>query len=155
LSTRTTIQTPQDYWDHILVLDYNDCMASADDLRLAFHCAVSLFHMTDWVYITHKSKIDASFRFKDKAGTTRPVSNEKEFANALRDIHADFELIRQIANTAKHLKLTNTSTHPNAQSHAANTAIQSTGYGQGGFGQGPYGGTPRVIVNIPRQSRGL
>ena len=34
----------------------------------------------------------------------------------------------------------------NAPSDAANTRIQTTGYGQGGYGQGPYGGGARVML---------
>jgi hypothetical protein len=37
----------------------------------------------------------------------RPVSDEKTFANALGELHYDFDLIRGIANSAKHLLLTN------------------------------------------------
>lgn len=147
------IQTPQEFWTNVVCPDYTDFMAKINDLRLAFHCAISLFHMADWIYETHKTAIDSTFMFKDRrTGAPTPVSRVSEFANAISDTYPDFELIRQIANTAKHLKLSSTSPHPNAPSHAANTAVQSTGYGQGGFGQGPFGGTPRVMLaNHPGQ----
>ena len=105
-------------------------MKAQHDLRLAFHCAVSLFHMSDWVYEAEKATVDASFTFIDKNGVTQPVRNSKQFANALRDLEPDFELIRQIANSAKHLKLSRSSPHPGAPTHAANTS--GTGYGEGG-----------------------
>ena len=153
MTTSIHIQTPHEFWDDVVVPDYDDFLGKIDDLRLALHCAISLFHMADWVYVTHKAMIDAAFTFKDKTGIPRSVSDEKEFANALGDAHRNFELIRQIANTAKHLKLKRVSSHPNAPSHAANTAVQGTGWGQGGFGQGPFGGAPRVMLaNHPGQA---
>jgi hypothetical protein len=45
--------------------------------------------------------------------------------------------------------LTNRRPHPASPSHAANTRVQSTGFGEGGYGMGPYGGTPRVMLEGP------
>ena len=56
----------------------------------------------------------------------------------------DFQLIRDIANAIKHMELTR---DPQRITHAANTAVQSTGYGEGRYGVGPYGGTARVRVH--------
>jgi hypothetical protein len=137
------------FWREIVMPDYNDFAAKVDDLRRAFHCAISLFHLSDWVYVAHKAYIDANFTFRDKNGVVRPVTDEKTFANALGDLHPDFDLIRGIANSAKHLVLTNRRPHPAAPSHAANTRVQNTGFGQGGYGRGPYGGTPRVMLEGP------
>jgi hypothetical protein len=102
------------------------------------------------VYVAHKAYIDANFTFRDKNGVVRPVTDEKAFANALGDLHPDFDLIRGIANSAKHLVLANRQPHPAAPSHAANTRVQSTGFGERGFGMGPYGGTPRVMLEAAR-----
>jgi hypothetical protein len=150
----SSIQTPQEFWENVVVHDYNDFMSRIDDLRLAFHCAISLFHMSDWIFQTHQTNILANIRFKDrKSGQSKPVTRASEFANFVSDAHPDFELIRQIANTAKHLRLTGVSPHPNAPSHAANTAVRGTGWGQGAWGQGPWGGTPRVMLaNHPGKS---
>lgn len=132
------------FWREIVVPDYNDFTANIDDLRRAFHCAISLFHLSDWVYVAHKAHIDANFTFRERHGVAR--ADERTFANALGDLHPDFDLIRGIANSAKHLVLTNRRPHPAAPSHAANTRVQSTGFGEGGYGMGPYGGTPRVML---------
>jgi len=118
------------FWREIVVPDYNDFTANIDDLRRAFHCAISLFHLSDWVYVAHKAHIDANFTFRERHGVARP--DERTFANALGDLHPDFDLIRGIANSAKHLVLTNRRPHPAAPSHAANTRVQSTGFGEGG-----------------------
>lgn len=145
----------QAFWREIVDADFNDCVAKIDDLRRAFHCAISLFHLHDWIYVAHKADIDKNLTFEDKSGASRPVHDRRSFANALGDLHPDFELIREIANSAKHLKLrepcTNPSSrsHPSAPSDAANTRVQATGWGEGGFGKGPFGGTPRVMLQGP------
>jgi hypothetical protein len=137
------------FWREIVVPDYEDFNAGIDDIRRAFHCAISLFHLGDWVYHAHKASIDATFTYRDRKGVVRPVTDEKTFANSLGELHPDFDLIRGIANSAKHLVLTNPRPHPASPSHAANTRIQSTGYGEGAYGMGPYGGTPRVMLEGP------
>jgi len=135
------IGIPQEYWDQVVVPDYSDFTTKIDDLRVAFHCAISLFHMHDWIYMTHKSVIDQSFQFKNrKTSALTPVSDERQFADAIEDGHPDFELIREIANTAKHLS------RKNSPSHAANTVVKGTGWGEGSWGQGPFGGAPRVML---------
>jgi hypothetical protein len=145
-----SVQDYQTYWRDVVEPDYRDFHAKIDDLRCAFHCAITLFHMCDWVYVAHKSYIDANFSFKDKNGVAQPVNDEKTFANSLRDMCPHVELIRGIANSAKHLQLKKSGSHPSSPSHAANTRVQSTGWGEGGYGQGPYGGTPRVMLQGPQ-----
>ncbi len=137
------------FWREIVTPDYEETVSKIDDLRRAFHCAISLFHLCDWIYVAHKAFIDATFTFKDKTGAAQPVSDEKTFANALRDLNPDFELIRGIANSAKHLALRNKGPHPAAPNSAANTRVQATGFGEGGYGKGPWGGSPRVMLEGP------
>ncbi len=149
------VDTYTDFWREIVEADHSAYKAQVDDIRLAFHLAISLFHVADWVYVGHKAQIDSSFTFKDKNGASQPVSDEKCFANAMRDINPHFELIRGIANASKHLGLRPQAVqaakahHGHAPSHAANTAVHATGYGTGGYGGGPYGGTPRVMLEGP------
>jgi hypothetical protein len=108
------------------VPDCNDFSAAIDDLRPAFHCAISLFHLSDWVYVVHRTYINANFTYRDKNGFVQPVTDEKTFANALGQLHRDFDLIHGIANSAKHLALKSPRPHPAAASNAANTRVQST-----------------------------
>ena len=91
---------------------------SNGDLRKAFHCAGSLFHLADWLYWGNKTYVDANFTFKDKSGATQPVTDEKPFANALRDLCSDFELIRGIANAGKIIQV-KPAKHPGAPASAA------------------------------------
>jgi len=146
----STIQDYQAYWRGVVEPDYNDFETKIDDLRRAFHCAITLFHMCEWVYIAHKQYIDSKFTYKDRNGVSQSVSDEKTFANAIRDLYPDFELIRGIANSAKHLQLKQSGSYPSSPSHAANTRVQGTGWGEGGYGQGPFGGTARVMLQGPQ-----
>ena len=140
------LRTAGDYWSSMVEPDFNEHQADLADLRRALHCAESLNHVADWVYHTHEAAVCSAFSFKDRNGATQAVSDASTFANALEQQHSDFGLIRGIANAAKHLKLNNVRPVANAPSHAANTRVASTGWGEGGYGKGPYGGTPRVML---------
>ena len=133
--------TARHFWSEMAIPDIIDYRTDQANLRRALHSAISLFHMHDWVFHTHEADVRASFTFTDKNGIRRPVSSPEEFANALEQQNADFGRIRGIANAGKHLKLKNIRPVQNAPSHAANTATQSMG-----FGQGPYGGVSRVML---------
>ncbi len=137
--------------------DYQDCLDDRADLRAAFHAAISLFHMSDWVWETHEATVRANFSLTDrKSGVVKAPDKSEEFANALEEQYPDFGLIRGIANAAKHLKLKPHGIRPvpNAPRHAANTSVQieggGAGYevGPGGYGQGNWGyaGRPCVVL---------
>lgn len=142
-------RTAADYWSGMVEPDYQDCLRDPADLRAAFHAAISLFHMHDWVWTTHKLTVRAAFTFNTSAGARVNACDAKSFANALEQQCDDFGRVRGIANAAKHLQLSDVRQVPNAPSHAANTAVQTTGIGQGGYGMGPYGGGPRVMLAGP------
>jgi hypothetical protein len=144
------IETALEYWELIVKPDYAEFQEDISDLRRAFHCAVSLFHLSDWLYVEHKSQMDRAFCIDDGNGNSRQVRDEKEFASAIVRLHPDFGLIRGIAFAAKHLKLRpKNNPHPATPTHAANVSIQTVGYGHGGFGEGPYGETSRVMLAGP------
>lgn len=137
-----------DYWHHMVLPDREDFLNQSTDLRRALHSAISLFHLSDWIYTDYKTAIDATFTYLDKNGSIMNVSDEKTFARSLAQKHPDFELIRGICNSAKHLVI-RPGHHAAYPSNAANTVVQSTGYGTGRYGVGPYGGTPRVMLQGP------
>lgn len=76
----------------IVEADFQDFMADRGNLRKAWHCAGSLFHLHDWVYAAHKASIDSRYMFVDDQGQTRPASRAEHFANALGQQHADYQL---------------------------------------------------------------
>ena len=152
-------RTAADYWSGMVEPDYLDCMNNPADLRAAFHAAISLFHMHDWVWKTHEAAVQAIFTFTDKIGATIKVHDNTSFANALEQQYSDFGRVRGIANAAKHLELKSNNIRPvaNAPSHAANTSVQITGggtgynVGPGGYGVGAwsYAHGPRVVLAGP------
>ena len=144
-SPPTNLTSPQDFWTAMVVPDCEDYRNNIASLRHAVHSAVSLFHLHDWVFQTDPSTA-TTFAYVDKSGIPRPVSKASHFANYLEQSCPEFGLIRGVANAAKHLALTHPSFVPNSPTHAANTQVQSTGYGVGGFGAGAYGGGPRVVI---------
>lgn len=128
-----SISTPVQYWINMVGMDLVDFSNNEDDLRRAFHCAISLYHMHDWIFVAHKQQVMALF----------DVTDERQFSEKLRKQHKSFELIARIANSGKHLALRSSGPAP---TNAANTQVQSTGYGVGGYGAGAYGGTRRVVL---------
>jgi hypothetical protein len=146
--TTTRIDDYRAFRAEIVQKDFDDFHANDGDIRAAFHCAISLYHLADWVYAAHKAQIDATFTFN--ANGPQRVTDEKTFANALADITSDFELIRSVANSAKHLVVTSKprarQQPPHTASHAANTVAKSTGWGTGGWGTSKWGGGPTVIL---------
>ena len=137
--------TAADFWSGMVEQNYQDQKRDPADLRAALHCAISLFHMSDWVFHTHERQVRATFTFRDVHGLNQPVHSAPTFANAL-ETNDDFARLRGICHAGKHLKLYDIRPVPGAPSHSANTRVQTTGYGQGPYGKGPYGGTPRVML---------
>jgi hypothetical protein len=121
----------------IVETDFQEFMAEKGSLRKAWHCAGSLFHLHDWVYQAQAKAIKAKFKFINDKKQKQRVSNASHFANSLGQAHADFELIRGIANASKHFVLR---TPPPARlrprgmpSHAANVYVTSVTFQPGAF----------------------
>lgn len=146
MQTVQIFKSANDFWVGMVEPDYQESQNNQGDLRAALHAAISLFHMSDWVFEQHKSNVCITFKFTNKKGQSQPVKDSKTFATSLEQIDVNFALIRGIANAAKHLALKDIRPHPDAPSHSANTASQSLGWGEGGYGVGPYGGGPQVML---------
>lgn len=139
------LTTSQDFWTEMVEPDCDEYRKNIASLRYAFHSASSLFHLHDWIFYTDQSTVK-TFTYLDKLQMTKPVTKPSHFANHLEQLNSNFGLIRGVANAAKHLVLTTPSPVQNSPSNAANTQVQSTGYGVGPHGVGPYGGSPRVVI---------
>jgi hypothetical protein len=135
-----------DFWWGMVEPDYLAQPRDVADLRAALHSAISLFHMSDWVFHTHERAVRNAFTWQRSDGTVLPVGSEENFATALEQQNQDFGRIRGVCHATKHLKLKNVRPVPDAPSHSANTRVRTTGFGTGGYGAGPYGGSERVMV---------
>jgi hypothetical protein len=134
MTSAIRISDYQTYWNDILRPDYHDFLRNDGDLRSAFHCAVSLFHMHDWIYRSYRPEINSTVTFLDQHGNAQPVSDASTFANSISDTYPHFELVRGVANSVKHLELTPRRTrgaptpprNPAAPTHASNTYFSSS-----------------------------
>jgi hypothetical protein len=133
----TRIDTYTKYKQDIVEPDFDEFMTNRGDLRKAWHCAGSLFHLHDWVYEAYKSAIDRKYTFVDDNDQQLCVSSHVHFANSLGQAHPDFQLIRGIANASKHLVLhpvpQGRTNPPGMPSHAANAYVSGTAFQPGAF----------------------
>jgi hypothetical protein len=133
-----TINTYSDFKREVVDADFKDFMADdSGNLRKAWHCAGSLFHIHDWVYAAHKTSIDAKYTFVNDKNQTQAVSRASHFANSLGQQHPNFELIRGIANASMHCVLKTPPPgriiQPGMPSSAANTYVTDTVFQPGAF----------------------
>jgi hypothetical protein len=123
------IDTYSLYKSEILEPDLQDFITDRRNLRKAWHSAISLFHLHDWVYRAHKTTIDASYSYRHDNGSSTPVSRAEHFANFLGQRYSDFQIIRGVANSSKHLELwaapPGRKDPPGMPSNAANTYTSS------------------------------
>lgn len=140
------LNTAADYWLEIVVPDCNEYFANQESLRHALHAAISLFHMSDWVFHTHEAAVRANFTFKDRNGSSAPVSKSENFANALEQQCSYFGLIRGIANAAKHLKLTDVRPVPNAPRRVSDIGVHPPAFSPKAFSSKVFSTRRRVML---------
>ena len=132
------IDTYTDFKQEVVDADFRDFMADdSGNLRKAWHCAGSLFHLHEWVYAAHKASIDAKYTFTNDQKQTQAVSCASHFANSLGQQYPNFERIRGIANASKHFVLRNPPPGriipPGMPSSAANTYVTDAAFQPGVF----------------------
>ena len=131
------IDTYSEFKKSVVEPDLKDFLAETDNLRKAWHCAGSLFHLSDWVYYAHKSSIDTRYKFRNDRGRDQPVSKTSEFANSLGQAHPQFQLIRGIANASKHFRLDpvppGRNNPPGMPTYAANVYVSGSAFQPGAF----------------------
>jgi hypothetical protein len=130
------IDTYTDFKQEVVDADFRDFMADdSGNLRKAWHCAGSLFHLHDWVYAAHKASIDAKYTFTNDQKQTQSCASH--FANSLGQQYPNFERIRGIANASKHFVLRNPPPGriipPGMPSSAANTYVTDAAFQPGVF----------------------
>jgi hypothetical protein len=139
------------YWNGIVEPDYQEFQANQGDVRKPFHCAITLFHMADWLYKEKGLQYwkSVGLQFTDKTGTAVAVYDDKSFANALATIDPNFELVRNIANSAKHFSLSKPGSHLSSPSHAANTYSSPATFSPSVFSPAAFDTTANVMLEGP------
>jgi hypothetical protein len=148
---KTKIDDCKKYWNEIVEKDYEDFVSDQGDVRAAFHCAISLFHMTDWLYKEKGLPYWQShgLKFTDRTGASVNVHDDKSFANAIATTDPNFELIRGIANSAKHFDLKQRGNHPSAPIASANTYSRQAGFDASAFDATSFDATDEVMLEGP------
>ena len=77
------IDTYSEFKRSVVEPDFREFMANKADLRKAWHCAGSLFHLHDWVYAAHKASIDSKYKFVGDDGERKPIACAAHFATSL------------------------------------------------------------------------
>ena len=131
-----TIDSARDFWIKIAKPDYMEFRDNPTDLRKAFHAAASLYHVVDWVWSDYKSNPQMVYG----AGSLTDLRD-----HIIQNECADFELVRDVADSAKHFRLDRSSATVRS---ATEVISRSTGSGEGGFGEGGYGGVQEVVVGV-------
>ena len=107
--------------------------------------AVSANQIADWCVGYWENKCDPS-----------KVNNcKRHTAGKYRDFLAatecpDFAIIRDVAETHKHLQIDRDS---RTVSVATQTVGGSLGWGEGGWGEGGWGGGPQIVINLDNGQR--
>ena len=119
---------PQEFWRDHVEPNCRDYAATPESIRLAMNAAVSLFHMADWVWKTYH---------KTDPGKVANTNSAPAYCDHLQDVECDdFELIRDVANAHKHLKLN----APDKRTLASAGATVETTFAVG-------------VVDLPRPSK--
>ena len=114
------VQTAEDFYA-MLVADFDDFMAEPHSARRALHCAITAYHLHEWVW--------ADWLKADRALRARLGISDKQAFLAWIDRHCVwFAGIQDLTNGAKHVR-------PNQGLET----MRVGGYGEGPFGVGPYG----------------
>lgn len=132
-----SVRTPaHDFFDTHLVPNYEAWLAQPTDIRLAMNAVVCLYHMADHFWHAY-ANLDSSRTFA--------TANSGLFRAELAKRNYRFEVIRDVAEAHKHMKLDRST---RVLSESRQTAVGFTGYGQAGYGTGPYGGGPSIVVEL-------
>jgi hypothetical protein len=114
------LATSQDFYA-VLVADFDDFMAEPHSARRALHCAITAFHLHEWVW---GDWLKADHVTRAALG----ISDKKSFLEWIDQHCVWFPGVQDLANGTKHF----------ARNQGFET-MRIGGYGQGPYGVGPYG----------------
>jgi hypothetical protein len=114
------INNSRDYYAKLLA-DFDDFMGEQSSGRLALNCAITAYHMADWVW--------ADWLKKDEIAKAKlNIKNKDDFLACVDRAWPWFPTIQALANGTKHFGRKEDF-----------EAVKVQGYGMGGYGVGPYG----------------
>ena len=111
-----------EYKFQVVDQDYADYKGHPTSLRLAYHLAVSLFHLRDWTFAEHSGA--ANWPYATTIGN---------YQRDLENLCGDFGYMRDLANAVKHQEL-DASKKPSTQMVGlANTEVSMAAFQPGAF----------------------
>lgn len=114
------VQTAEDFYT-MLVADFDEFMAEQDSARRALHCAITAYHLYEWVWADWL-KVDHDLWAKLK------IRDRDSFLDRICQNCVQFKVVQDLANGTKHF--------------GRNQRVKTeriSGYGMGPYGIGPYG----------------
>lgn len=137
-----TQRTPaHDFYDEYVAPALEAWQAAPTDLRLAMAAAVSLYHVADYYWNSYSTEAPDRVLGSPSAG---------EFRARLADQSKEYALLRDVAESHKHMKL---GRNTRVVTNASQTDVGATGYGEGPYGEGPYGGGPSIVIELDDGSK--
>ena len=132
---RTTLDDAKAFFEEIVKTSHDAFITNPSTFSSAFNAATALFHMHEWVYEFKKSEIESKY--------AQPFSSKGAFWGFVESSVFKAKYIRDLANSAKHIRLTiKPST---SMTHIANTSIRIVRYGEGAYGAGRYSAASIVM----------
>lgn len=114
------IQTAKDFLQKLLD-DHADFKKQPDSARLALNCALTAYHMHEWVW---GDWLKTDYEVWRVLG----IKDKKSFLAWIERTHPWFQLVQALADGTKHFTR-----------QLSNSVHRVRGYGQGPYGVGPFG----------------
>lgn len=139
--TSFSIETPKDFFGHIVTPDTSDFLTGEPNLRAAYHACNSLLSYRDWVFTAYGGNTWLG------EGVPQPaITSKRQFQTALEAIESAFSIVTDISNASKHMVLTDGLKRTELYGNANTTVtIMSGGFGDGAFGEDAFAGDTRSI----------
>jgi hypothetical protein len=143
------IETPREFFDHVVEVDVSEFLTNPLDLRAAYHACNSLLNLRDWVLTMHKTR-----PWSSGGAAKQPFAGTGQLQQALEALDQRFAIVTDIANASKHMVLDPARSRTKLGGNA-NTEVQQVhggALGSGPIGAAPIGGTSsRIVVKIDDQ----
>jgi hypothetical protein len=140
------IETPREFFDHVVDVDVSDFLKNSTDLRVAYHACNSLLSLRDWI-VTKCGKKGWSW----EKVAQQPFEGALQLQKALEAIDQRFAIVPDIANASKRVVLDRSRSRTNLYGNV-NTEINPVHRGilaGGPLGAAPLAGSsPRIVVKI-------
>src|SRR5277367_2051040 len=141
------IETPRDFYSHVVGVDLMEFRNKPDDLRLAYHACVSLLSLRDWIYVNYVNAV-----WVWNGVTQPPFVYKTDLQSSLEALCDDFRLITDVANASKHLTLdkkrrrTQAEGVANVHVHTTTTYIGGATFGQFMFNVTTFNEPPEIVT---------